>query len=375
MAADRPNSRGLEGVVLDTSSISRVDGERGGLLYRGFEIADLVRNASYEAVVHLLLYGQPPHEDPPSDLGVELAARRRLSGPEQAVVDALPPGLPPLDALRTVLSAGTPGTGGYPPTLEDGLGLVARAPTALAALVRHGRGLAHLEPTPGPGHVENFLGMLTGERPHPRQVRALERYFILLADHGMNPSTLALRVAVSTQSDLVAGAVAALATLKGPAHGGAPARVSDMLDAVGEPARAADWVAGALARKERLYGFGHRAYKVEDPRAVLLRGIAREVAEPSRLALAEAVEAAALSALRSRKPEAPLHTNVEFYAAVVLESVGLDRSLFTPVFALARTAGWAAHALEQASNNRMIRPELEYVGPPAGRRWPLPARP
>jgi citrate synthase len=214
--------------------------------------------------------------------------------------------------------------------------------------------------------------MLRGELPSPKRVRALEGYLCLLADHGMNASTFALRVAVSTRSDLISGATAALATLKGPLHGGAPSLVSEMLDAVGSPDKAEAWVEERLARRELLYGFGHRAYKTEDPRGLVLHEIARSVADPVRFELAEAVERAALAALRRTRPDSRLFTNVEFYSAVVLEAVGLPRELFTPTFAVARTAGWTAHALEQAADNRLIRPDIEYVGPEKGREWPRP---
>jgi citrate synthase len=370
MAEGSRASKGLDDVVLDDSAISLVEGERGWLVYRGFDISEVVRSARYESVVHLLIYGEPPEEDPPPALTEALRTRRALTAPLERVEGSLPTGLDPLDALRTLVSVMGEAGRGYPPTIEDGLDLIARAPTLLARYERRRRGLAPVPPRADLGHVENFLWMLTGAVPDPRRARALERYFILLADHGMNASTFALRVAISTHADFTSGAVAALSTLKGPAHGGAPSRVVDALDAVGTPDRARDWVRASLEHGARLYGFGHRSYKVEDPRAVILKEIAREVADPDRLALAQAVEAAALAALRERKPQVPLYTNVEFYAAVVLEAVGLDRSLFTPAFALARTAGWAAHAMEQAAHNRMIRPELHYVGPPRGRRWP-----
>jgi citrate synthase len=366
-------SKGLDDVVIDDSSISLVEGDRGWLVYRGFDITEVVRAARFEDVVHLLVFGEPPGEDARRHLQGALASRRALAPELERVESSLPTTLAPLDALRTLVSAMGSDGPGYPPTFEDGLSLIARCPTLLARYVRRTQGLGAVAPRSELGHAENFLWMLTGELPSARPARALERYFLLLADHGMNASTLALRVAISTQADLVSGAVAALATLKGPAHGGAPSRVSDMLDAVAAPENARAWIADALARGQRLYGFGHRAYKVEDPRALLLREIAKDVADPKRLELAHAVEAAALAALRERKPHVPLYTNVEFYAAVVLEAVGLPRELFTPAFALARTAGWTAHALEQASSNRLIRPDVRYVGPPRGRRWPEPS--
>ena len=366
--------RGLEHVVMAESSISLVAGETGGLVYRGFDINELVPGASFEGVVHLLLFGEPPEHDPPSRLVEELARRRGLSPGLTRLTDALAPALPPLDALRTQVSAMSGPSYSYPPTFEQGFDLIAKAPTLLARHVRRSMGHRPVAPRADLGHVANLLWMLDGNEPDARRVRALESYFVLLADHGMNASTFALRVVLSTNADLIAAATAALGALKGPAHGGAPAKVVDMLDAIGTPEHAAGWISSALARHERLFGFGHRAYKVEDPRAILLKRIARELAAPERLELALAVEREALEALARDRPGHRLYTNVEYWGAIVLEASGLPRELFTPAFALARTAGWTAHAIEQAKDNRLIRPDVAYVGPPAGRKWPRPGR-
>jgi citrate synthase len=371
MAATRV-SKGLDDVVIGDSAIAWVGGETGELVYRGFDVRDLVPGLPYESVVHLLLFGTPPTADPSREVGRALTERRSVPPGIERVVDAIAPGLPPLEAMRTILSALGDGTFGYPPTLEEGFTLIARTPTLLARYVRRSHGLAPVGPRADLGHAANYLWMLTGEEPSAVRVRALEGYLDLLADHGMNASTFALRVTISTQSDLVSAATAALGTLKGPVHGGAPSKVSDMLDAIGAPSRAVEWIRHRLERKEVLYGFGHRAYKTDDPRAAVLHRLAREVADPHRLTLAEAVEREALDALRRTKPGARLYTNVEYYSAVVLEAVGLARELFTPTFAVARTAGWTAHALEQAASNRLIRPDVEYVGPPKGQRWPRP---
>ena len=362
---------GLDDIVIGDSAISLVAGETGGLTYRGYDIRELAVDTPYESVVHLLLTGSPPAEHPPPELVRALAARRTLPVEAQRVRDALDPLTPPMDALRTLISALGNGQYPYPPTVEQGYELIARAPTLLVDFVRRSRRQPLIEPNPTLGHVANYLWMLSGIPPAPEKVRALEGYFILLADHGMNASTFALRVVLSTNSDLFAGATAAMAALKGPIHGGAPARVSEMLDAIGTAERAGPWIAERLGRKELLYGFGHRAYKTDDPRAVRLHAIAREVADPKRLELAERVEDEALAALRRARPNARLFTNVEYYSAVVLEAVGLPRELFTPTFALARTTGWVAHALEQASANRLIRPDVRYTGP-TGLRWPRP---
>jgi citrate synthase len=365
-------SKGLDHVSVGVSRISWVGGETGELVYRGYAINELVPGVPYESVVHLLLRGDPPASDPSPEVVAGLRANRPVPPTIEHVVDALPADLPPLEALRTILSALGDGHYGYPPTIDEGLRLIARTPVLLARYIRRSAGRAPVPPRDDRGQAANYLWMLNGEDPDPSRVWALEAYLDLLADHGMNASTFALRVAISTQSDLISGATAALGTLKGPVHGGAPSRVSDMLDAIGSPDRAERWIADRLAAKEVLYGFGHRVYKTEDPRAVALHAIARRVAPRARLELAEAVERIALEALRRAKPNARLYTNVEYYSAVVLESVGLPRALFTPTFAVARTAGWTAHALEQAADNRLIRPDIEYVGPPKGRRWPRP---
>jgi citrate synthase len=365
-----PVAKGLDHVIVDQSTISWVGGETGDLVYRGFDVRDLVPGLPYESAVHLILYGDPPSSDPSAEVTNALREHRVPRPAVEQVVDALGPALAPLDALRTILSALGDGSFGYPPSLEQGYRLIAQTPVLLARFVRRSQGLAPVAPRPELSHAANYLTMLTGLTPAPEKVAALDAYLVLLADHGMNASTFALRIAVSTQSDFASAATAALAVLKGPVHGGAPSRVSDMLDAVGAPDRADRWITQQVAQGEVLMGFGHRAYKTDDPRAVVLHRIARRVAEPARLELAEAVERSALAALRAAKPNARLYTNVEFWSAVVLEAVGLPRALFTPTFAVARTAGWTAHALEQASHNRLIRPDIEYVGPAKGRRWP-----
>jgi citrate synthase len=365
-------AKGLDHVVVDRSSISWVGGETGDLVYRGFDVRAIVPGVPYESAVHLILHGDPPTADPSPEVADALRREQRPARSTEQVVDAIAPTVPPLEALRTILSAMGDGQYGYPPRLEDGYRLIAQTPVLLARFVRRSRGEAPIAARPELSHAANYLAMLTGRVPSPEQAAALDAYLVLLADHGMNASTFALRTAISTQSDLASAATAALAVLKGPVHGGAPSRVSDMLDSVGAPDRADRWITQQVAEGHVLFGFGHRAYKTDDPRAVVLHAIARRTADPARLALAEATERSALAALRAAHPRARLYTNVEFWSAVVLESVGLPRALFTPTFAVARTAGWTAHALEQAADNRMIRPEVEYVGPPKGRRWPRP---
>jgi len=368
-------SKGLDDVVVGKSEVSWVGGLTGDLVYRGFDVTALVPGIPYESVVHVLLFRDPPRADPSAEVVQALKDHRTPPPAAERVVDALPAALPPLEALRTILSALGDGSFGYPPSQEEGFRLIAQTPVLLARYVRRARGEPPIAPRSDLSHAANYLWMLTGREASPERVRALDGYLCLLADHGMNASTFALRVAISTQSDLISAATAALATLKGPLHGGAPSRVSEMLDAIGTPDRAEAWVRDRLARRELLFGFGHRAYKTEDPRGLVLHRLAREVADPARFELAERVEAVALDALRRARPEARLFTNVEYYSAVVLEAVGLPREMFTPTFAVARTAGWTAHALEQAADNRLIRPDVEYVGPAKGRVWPRPVGP
>lgn len=365
-------SKGLDDVRVGESRISWVGGETGDLVYRGFDVRELVPGLPYESVVHLLLYGEPPSRDPSPEVSTALRGAAVVPSDVVEAVDHLPVRIPPLEALRTILSLLGDGSAAYPPRLDEGFQLIARTPVLLARHVRRTQGLPPVAPRPDLSHAANYLAMLSGEIPDGARVRALEGYLDLLADHGMNASTFALCVAISTQSDLFSAATAALATLKGPVHGGAPSRVSEMLDSIGRADRADRWIRERLDGREVLYGFGHRAYKTEDPRAVALHGIARSVAHRDRLELAEAVERTALALLREAHPNARLFTNVEYYGAVVLEAVGLPRELFTPTFAVARTAGWVAHALEQAADNRLIRPDVVYVGPAKGRRWPRP---
>jgi citrate synthase len=361
---------GLEEVIAGSTSVSEVDGERGGLTYRGYTIADVVAHLGFEGTVELLWSGVPAADEPPLPLREALAHQRSLPSDCARVVDALGATTDPMDALRMGLSA--LGQFPYPPTLEQGVALVAAAPTVLARFHRRRQGRAPIAPDPRLGHVANFLYMLEGAPSDPRRVYALESYFICVADHGMNASTFALRVVLSTQADLLSAAAAAVGALKGPLHGGAPSKAVEMLDAIGRPENAEPWIREALARRERLMGFGHRAYKVEDPRAVLLRQIAERVAAPGRFALGARVEEVALAELRRAKPNERLYTNVEFYAGLVLEAAGLPRDLFPAVFGVARTAGWVAHAREQSEHNRLIRPGVDYVGL-RGRAFPASA--
>jgi len=259
------------------------------------------------------------------------------------------------------------------PAIEQAIAVTARFPVFLAAFHRMRNGKQPLESHPELGHAANYLYLLTGKIPEEQHVKALDAYLVLLADHGMNASTFTARVVASTESDIVSAVVAAIGALKGPLHGGAPSKVQDMLQAIGTIENAENWLRNALARGERLMGFGHRVYKTEDPRAEELRDLAH-LADPQEFVLARRVEELALALLKERKPDQRLNTNVEFYSAVLLASVGLPGDLFTPTFAVSRVVGWTAHILEQVSNNRLIRPEADYTGPTQAHFVPLNER-
>jgi citrate synthase len=355
--ATRPYSPGLEGVIAGETSLSFVDGERGRLLYRGYRIGDLVARGTYPAVANLLWTGEwePSHRLPTAPVPVEVLA----------VLRALPSSTKPMDALRTAVSAwGSTQDLPWPPTVEQARALTAFAPSALAAFARLRTGQQPVEPDPSLDLVPGFLYQLTGSRPDEGTARALDAYFIVGSEHGFNASTFTARVIISTRSDIASAVAGAIGTMKGPLHGGAPSEVVDQLAEVGSADHAEHWVREALAKGERLMGFGHRVYRAYDPRAKALRTVAEGMAKkPDWLQLAIEVEDVALRVLAEKHPDRALKTNVEFYAAPVLMGVGLTPDLFPATFSLARTAGWTAHALEQSENNRLIRPDVNYVGP------------
>jgi citrate synthase len=355
--AHRPYSPGLEGVIAGETSLGFIDGERGRLLYRGYRIGDLVARGTYPAVANLLWSGEwdPTH--------------RLSTGPippsVMAVLRALPASTKPMDALRTAVSAwGATQELPWPPTVDQARALTAFSPSALAAFARLRDGKEPIDPDPSLDLVEGFLFQLTGSRPDAGTARALDAYFIVGAEHGFNASTFTARVITSTRSDIASAVVGAIGTMKGPLHGGAPSEVVDQLSQVGSAEHAEAWVRDALDRGERLMGFGHRVYRAYDPRAAALRTVAEGMEhKPDWLQLATQVEDMALQVLAEKHPDRPLKTNVEFYAAPVLMGVGLKPDLFPAAFSLSRHAGWTAHALEQAASNRLIRPDVNYIGP------------
>jgi citrate synthase len=366
-------SPGLEGVLAARTVISQVDGENGRLVYRGYVIADLAETMSYEEVAHLLWHGELPNRAQLDALTRKLASKRDLNGAATAALKGLAPDSAPMDVLRTVVSAQGVTPQLVKPDLEQAIAYSAAFPTILAAFHRQRQGKDWIAPRPDLGHAANYLHMLTGEEPAPEKVQALNSYLVLLADHGMNASTFTARVIASTDSDLASSLVGAIGALKGPAHGGAPSLVMDQLEKIGGPENAERWGREALERKERFMGFGHRVYRTYDPRAKILKVMCERL-NPTFYALASKWEEVALKLLQERHPERSQATNVEFYSAGLLQSVGLPKDLFPPTFAISRAAGWTAHVLEQVSDNRLIRPQSEYVGPAPKKPIPLAER-
>ncbi len=356
--SERPYSPGLEGVIAGETSLALIDGANGRLLYRGYPIAELAQRGSYAQVCELLWGGEWPSQAslPAAPLPEEVTAVLRL----------LPAGTNAMDALRTATSTwGACERLGWPPTVEQARRLTAIAPSALAAFARLRDGLEPIEPDPDLPLAAGFLYQLRGERPDQSAARALDAYFVVAAEHGFNASTFTARVITATRSDLASAVVGAIGALKGPLHGGAPSEVVNQLHEMGSVEGAEAWMRAALRRGERLMGFGHRVYRAYDPRAAALRTVAERLTDVAGwLEMAVRVEEVALRLLAEEKPGRVIKTNVEYYAAAVLQGVGLAPNLFPATFALARHAGWTAHCLEQAAANRLIRPDVRYVGPP-----------
>ncbi len=298
-ATTRPGRGGLEGIVAATTALSKVEGTAGRLIYRGYNIHDLARTTTFEEVMHLLWFGHLPNRAELSDLQARLVAERTLPTAVLNILRELPPTAEPMDALRTAVSAWGATSVKGKPTIDQAIGVTARFPLFLAAFHRLRNGLDPLASQSELRHAANYLYLLTEQKPEEQHVRALDAYLVLLADHGMNASTFTARVVASTESDIASAVVAAVGALKGPLHGGAPSKVLDMLQAIETTDRAESWLRDALARGDRLMGFGHRVYKTEDPRAEELREMAR-LASPQEFALARRVEELALALLEEQ---------------------------------------------------------------------------
>jgi len=356
-------NNGLEDVIATETRLSDVDGEAGRLIIRGVSLDHLVSTSTYESVAALLLDGLTERRFGAAELGKWLGEMRSGLFAHVTVLDTELLALPPVDAMRALIAHLPDGE-----DFEAVLRLLAAPAVFLPAILRMQSGKEPVAPDGSLSQAADILRMLTGQLPSWEQTAALDAYLVTISDHGLNASTFASRVIASTRAGLTSSVLAAISALKGPLHGGAPGPVLDMFDAVGTSDNARDWLGDALDRGERLMGFGHRIYRVRDPRADALKQALRPLVlaaqvDRQRIELAEAVEHAALAILKERKPDRPLDVNVEFYTALLLDALGFPRESFTGVFAIGRTIGWIAHAREQALEGRLIRPRSVYVGP------------
>ncbi len=362
--------RGLEGVVVAETDIGDVRGLEGFYHYRQYDAVELAEHRTLEDVWHLMFEGTLPSLAERADFEARVAPWRVIPDPVMAALSEiarLGTAGGPLDMLRTTISL-LGAHLGFRPSLDvdaeelraNALQVCAVVPTLLTAIHRLQHDLEPIAPDPELAYAANYLFMLHGEVPPPEHARAVEQYLISTIDHGFNASTFTARVITSTGADLAAAVVGGIGALSGPLHGGAPSRALDMLDAIGTIENAEPWLRAAVDRGDRLMGFGHRVYKTDDPRSVMLRGVAERLGGPK----------VAIEVLAELKPGRRLYTNVEFYAGIVMDTCGLPREMFTPTFASSRVIGWCAHILEQAADNRLIRPSAHYAGPPPPQ--PLP---
>jgi citrate synthase len=372
----RPVSAGLEGVIAAETITSEVDGEKGELIIAGFPVEKLAGLATFEEVTYLLWNDRLPNAAQLTAFQDSLARYREIPRIIYDVLkEAATQNVPPMDALRmgaSMLSLDSPAEDLDP--RGQAISVVARFPTIVAAYWRMMQRFDPIAPRADLSHAANYLYMLFGEEPNEDTVRGLETYLNTVVDHGINASTFAARVIIATQSDFVSAITGAIGALKGPLHGGAPGPALDMVFEIAHPANAETYLRGKLERGERLMGFGHRIYKVRDPRAEVLCEAAKKMfdktGDRSLYELATEVEKTALRLLAEYKPGRRLSTNVEFYTALLLHGLGFPGGLFTPTFAIGRVSGWLAHCFEQQLVGRIIRPQSLYIGE-RNREWVL----
>lgn len=377
-------SRGLEGVVAAATHIAEVDGQRGRLTLRGHEISELFGRIDFEEVAYLLWHGKLPNRAEYEALRAEMRAARELPPPALAALREVASHAEGMHALRmavSLLSIGDTDVDNL--DIEANRHRAARLQAQMPALVAHAwrlrHGLEPINPRPEHGLAASFLYMLEGREPDQARVDGLNAYLVAVSEHGLNASTFTGRVVASTNSDMVSALTAAVCALKGPAHGGVPGPVLRMLEEIGSPGEADAYIRAELAAGHRIMGFGHRVYKVRDPRAQLLceaaERMAKKTGDRALLDLTRAVEETTVRVLAEVKPGRDLYANVELYAALILHAVAIPPEIFTPIFAIGRTAGWTAHILEQFEDNRIIRPASVYVGTRGGQWQPIDARP
>jgi citrate synthase len=365
--------KGLEGVFVAETEIGDVRGQEGFYHYRQYNAVELAEKRSLEDVWYLLYYGKLPTKEERERFIKEKRQYREIPPKVKKLLPDLATAgdhFIPLDCLRTAVSL-VAYAQDFKPSLDidakelrhNALQITSVIPTLIMSLYRLNRGQEPIDPHPDLPYSANYLYMLTGEIPDPDAARAVEQYQISTIDHGFNASTFTARVITSTGADLGSAVVGAIGALSGPLHGGAPSRALDMLDAIGKPENAEPWVRDAVEHGKRIMGFGHRVYKTEDPRSRMLKGVAERLGGEN-VEFAKHIEKTVVDVLAELKPGRQLYANVEFYAGVVMDKAGLPRDLFTPTFASSRVIGWTAHILEQAADNRLIRPSAHYTGPP-----------
>lgn len=356
-------AKGLKDVVAVHTTIASVDGEKGELRYRGTLLEDIVEGKTFEEVAYYLWNGQYPSENELHNLNKKLRQCRQLPNHVVSIIDALPANLPIMDAMRTAISAYGHTEFKAKPIEDQAIELTATLPVIVARHYRNSIFAHVIQPDPELSHTANYLWMLTGNRPEEVHVEALKTYLLLTMEHGLNASTFAGRVTISTESDLTSAITSAIGTMKGPLHGGAPSGVIDLLEEIQTPENIRSIIEGKLKDGERIMGFGHRVYKTEDPRSIILRDTCIKLTGKDHwLDLATVAEKEIISLLETYKPGRKLYTNVEYYAAAIMRSIDMPPELFTPTFSIARMVGWTAHAIEQLSDNTIFRPQSIYVG-------------
>lgn len=377
-------ARGLEGIVAAATNIAEVDGERGKLTLRGYDVSELSGKVEFEEVAYLLWHGKLPNRAELSGLKTEMGAARELPAPVLAALRALAPHAEGMDILRmgaATLSIGDRTINSL--DVADCARRASRLQAQMPALVAHAyrikQGLDIVQPKPEHGLAAGFLYMLEGVEPDPARVAGLNAYMVAVSEHGLNASTFTARVVMGTDSDMVSALTAAVGALKGPKHGGVPGPVLKMLTEIGSPDNTEAFIRNEMGAGRRIMGFGHRVYKVRDPRAALLSDAAEKMAEITGdrklLELTKSVEETTVRVLADLKPGRDLYANVELFAALILHAVGVPSELFTPVFAIGRTSGWTAHMIEQIEDARLIRPSAIYVGPRDYKFMEISARP
>ncbi|MFC4618855.1 citrate synthase [Camelliibacillus cellulosilyticus] len=354
--------KGLENVIAAETALCDIDGENGRLIIRGWPIEQLAKGRTFEEAVFFLWEDRFPDEKEKVAFSKKLLDAMRLNTDFRRFLDAIAV-QDTVSYLSAALSGLDRNAFSWPPTTDQAVRLVGLVPAIIGYLEGRRCGRPFVAPDPTLSFAGNYLYLLLGERPTPEEVRALDTYFILTMEHGLNASTFTARVIISTQSDLVSAIVGAIGALKGPLHGGAPSKVIDMFEAIGDEGSIEAWIDEQLAQRKRIMGFGHRVYRAKDPRAKVLKMMAEPLAgDGGWFSLALKVEEIAEQKLALYKPDRPLRTNVEFYAAAVFKAIGLAPSTYTATFATSRLAGWCAHALEQAAENKLIRPRAKYIG-------------